>query len=138
MASEKGRDLAAPVTEMTVGGQKCPLIFNMEAFRLAEDLYEDVYGKEKNFTEIALELTNGRLRAIMAMYYAAIRAGGTEMSWDAFQRSFRLTDIPGVQEKLTQLLGDALPEPEKKGGKKAGPLAKRTLTSPGSGSTTQR
>ena len=118
----RGRELTAPKATMKWRGRECELRFDLNAFRIAEDVYADEYGKDKNFAEIALELTKGRLGAIMAMYYAALVSGGEEISWPSFQAEFQLTDIPGVRERLTQMVADALPEADPGGD--PGPLAK--------------
>lgn len=145
MANEnvRGRDLAAPESRMEFDGRMYPLRFDMNAFRIAEDVYADIYHKDKNFAEIAMELTRGRLGAIMAMYYAALASAGAEIEWPGFQARFRLTDIPGVRDRLTELLADSMPDPDpnEKGNGAPGPLtggdAAPGAASPGTGSGTE-
>ena len=134
----RARDLTAPVTKMVFDGQEYPLRFDLNTFRIAEDIYADEFGKDKNFAEIALELTKGRLGAIMAMYYAALKSAGAEIGWAHFQANFRLTDIPGVKERMTQLVADALPDVDPQDGK-ADPTKGDEVpevSSPGTGSGT--
>lgn len=136
----RGRDLTAPTQKMEFDGREYTLRFDMNCFRIAEDVYEEQYGKDRNFAEIAIELTKGRLGAVMAVYYAAMISGGAELAWEEFSEKFRLTDIPGVRDKLTVMLSDALPDPEP--GDDKGPLANGAggpaAASPGTGSGTGR
>ena len=115
MNKVRARDLTAPAQTMEFDGQERTLRFDMNTFRIAEDVYADEYGKDRNFAEIALELTKGRLGAIMAVYYGALVSGGMQLSWEHFSGTFKLTDIPGVKDQLTIMLADALPDPEDSG-----------------------
>ena len=135
----RARDLNAPTAKMVFDGHEYPLRFDMNAFRIAEDIYEEEYGKDKNFAEIALDLTKGRLGAIMAMYYAALRSAGAKITWVQFQAAFKLTDIPGVKERMTELLADALPDSSGKGNNSAPDPTKETPegVSHGTGSGTE-
>lgn len=108
----RGRELTAPAQMMEFDGEMRKLTFDMNAFRIAEDVYENEYHQDKNFAEIAVALSKGKLGAIMAMYYGGLVSGGLEISWANFAALFKLTDIPGVREQLTQLVADALPDPE--------------------------
>lgn len=134
----RGRELRAPVQTMEFNGREYKVRFDMNAFRIAEDVFEIYFHQDVNFAEIALRLTKGKLGAIMAVYYAALVSGGAEVTWDEFAHNFKLTDIPGVRDKLTELLADALPDPEPQAG--SGPLAESrgtSPTSPGTGSGTE-
>ena len=137
----RGRNLSAPTQMMEFDGEKRRLVFDMNCFRIAEDVYEDQYGRDKNFAEIAMELSKGKLGAIMAVYYAGLVSGGLEITWPNFAAVFKLTDIPGVREQLAQLVADALPDPEDADGKedKSDPLGRENAeeSSRGDGSGTQ-
>lgn len=118
MAEEKqvrGRDIAAPLDTLEVNGKQYKLAFTNETFRLAEDVYEYRYGRAKNFAEIAMDLTRSKIGAIMAILYGAIVAAAPEaaMTWEDFTRDFRITALPGVEDKLMQGITDALPEANK-------------------------
>lgn len=106
----RARDISAPRATMQFDGKDYPIRFDLNAFRIAEDVFEEQYHKDANFAEIALQLTKGRLGAIMAMYYAGLISAGADISWERFAGTFRLTDIPGVQERLTELVAEALPD----------------------------
>lgn len=108
----RGRSLDAPMTSMMFDGQEYPLRFDLNAFRIAEDVYDEEYGKDLNFAQIAAQLGKGRLGAIMAVFYAGMRSAGAEITWANFAAVFQLTDIPGVREKLIEMVADALPDPE--------------------------
>ena len=141
----KGSNYLAPITEIVMDGTVYQLRFDLNCFRIAEDIYADEYQKEKNFAEIALELTRGRLSAIMAVFYAAIRSAGNALSWQAFCGTFKLTDIPGVKDALIQAVADALPEPDapvapaapEKGQDPTNGKPESQPTSPGTGSGTE-
>ena len=108
----RGRDLAAPTQKMEFNGREYALRFDMNCFRIAEDVYEERYGQDLNFAEIAMKLVKGKLGAVMAVYYAAMISGGADLDWDDFAAQFKLTDIPGVRDRLSEMLSDALPDPE--------------------------
>ena len=129
----RGRELRAPTQRMEFNGRMYEVRFDMNAFRIAENVFEEYYHQDVNFAEIALRLTRGKLGAIMAVYYAALVSGGADVSWSDFAQNFKLTDIPGVRDKLTELLADALPDPEPQAG--SGPLAESRGTSPASPGT---
>lgn len=115
MANQKnvrGRDLTAPTQKMEFNGREYALRFDMNCFRIAEDIYEEQYGQDLNFAEIAMKLVKGKLGAVMAVYYAAMISGGADLRWDDFAAQFKLTDIPGVRDRLSEMLSDALPDPE--------------------------
>ena len=113
----KARDISWPVDSMELEGQTYPLVFDLAAFRIAEDIYELEYGRNLNFGEILMQLAAGKLGAIMAILYAALKSGGLDMDWAGFSDKFKLVDIPGVKEKLMANVRKALPE---KDGKAAG------------------
>ena len=134
----RGRELAAPQTEMEFDGQMCPLKFDMNCFRIAEDVYEEEYGQDANFAEIAVKLTKGRLGAIMAVSYAALVSGGLNITFPNFQAVFKLTDIPGVRDRMTDLLADALPDPDPDEANAPDPTKEAAAGSfPGAGSGTE-
>ena len=81
MTVTKGHDLASPVKTMTIDAQKYTLAFTNKAARIAEDIYADVYeveGSKGGYMSILSEAANGRHRAIQAIYYGALIAGGCE------------------------------------------------------------
>lgn len=109
-SSIKGRDVAAPVKEITIDGIVYPLKFNNYSARLAEDVYEDQYGKDKNYTDILQELSRGKYRAIMAVFFGAMVSGGHDMSWAAFDEQFKLDSISGIREVIAKGIVQALPQ----------------------------
>lgn len=134
----KGRNLMAPVDTLTLGGETYPLRLDLNAFRIAEDVYADEYGKDKNFAEISLELTKGRIGAIMAVFYGGIVSAGAKITWANFAEVFKLTDIPGVKEKMIEMLADALPDAEGGGQDPTSPgNGESAAGSPGTGSGAQ-
>lgn len=140
MANKKqvhGRELRAPEQRMELGGKTYTLRFDMNAFRIAEDVFEERYGQDANFAEIAMKLTRGKLGAIMAVYYAAMISGGADISWEDFSQQFKLTDIPGVRDKLTVMLADSLPDPEPGAGTGDGAPLAENGAGPGAGSGTE-
>ena len=141
MDNVRGRELRAPAQTMEFDGEQRKIVFSMETFRIAEDVYEEQYGKDKNFAEIAMDLTKGKIGAVMAVYYAALVVGGLDITWANFAAIFKLTDIPGVKDALIEMTADALPDPEPGEGKedKKDPLAADAAEpSPGAGSGTGR
>lgn len=108
----KGRDLAAPADRMTLDGVSYQLKFDMKQARIAEDIYELKYGRSVSYFVIAQHLAQGRLGAIMAVYYAAMISGGADMTWEEFDGKFRLDALPGVKEWLLENVMKSLPQTE--------------------------
>lgn len=105
----RGRDVSAPVKHITIRGVMYPLVFNNQAARIAEDIYEQAYGKDVGYQEILMALSRGKYSATMAMYYASLIAGGAEMTWEEFDRDFRIDSIEGVREILQRGVEQSLP-----------------------------
>lgn len=105
-----GRDLDAPVKHITLGGVKYPLKFNNKAARIAEDVYQEIYGKpEIGYYAIIDEASHSKHRALQAIHYGALIAGGADMDWDTYDDLFTLTSIEGVEEVIMQALSESLP-----------------------------
>lgn len=110
----KGRDLTAPNRTVTLGGETHQLTFNNRAARIAEDVYEDVYRRaDMGYFNILDEAGKGKYRAIQAIYYGALIAGGTPMSFEEFDAHFSLASIDGVQEIIMAELSKSLPPEDK-------------------------
>lgn len=106
----KGRDLIAPAKTLTLDGVTYQLTFNNRAARIAEDVYEDVYKRpDKGYFDILGDASKGKHRAMQALYYGALVAGGTEMSWEQFDADFRLSSIEGVEDLIMAELSKSLP-----------------------------
>lgn len=105
-----GRDLDAPVQYLTLNGEKYALKFNNKAARIAEDVYQEIYGKpEIGYYTIVAEAAHSKHRALQAIYYGALVAGGTDMDWDTFDDEFTLSSIDGVADVIMKALSDSLP-----------------------------
>lgn len=110
----RGRDLAAPAKTLTLAGETHQLVFNNRAARLAEDVYEDVYNRpDKGYFDILDEAGKGRYRAIQAIYYGALVAGGAVMSFEEFDARFSIGSIDGMQELIMAELSKSLPPEDK-------------------------
>ena len=116
-AGSRGRDISAPIDHLELGGENFPLVFDNEAMRVAEDVYELQYGRNLNFADIVRHLGAGKLGAIMAVLYGALLSGARandakRLTWKEFADRFRLTSLPTVKEMLMDKLQQALPEVE--------------------------
>ena len=114
----KARDIFKPVDSMELGGETYVLAFDLNCFRVAEDVYELQYGRNEHFGNIVRHLATGRIGAIMAVLYGALVSGGNQITWADFYAKFKLTDIPGVKDQLLSNVRKALPETD---GNKANP-----------------
>lgn len=98
----KARDLIAPEKTVKVNGKAVKLVFNMYALSVTEGVYEDVYKKDKNASEIILEMTRGKMRAALAILYGFAVAGGLEdMDYNAFQAGLdmgQLAELNGIAQ----------------------------------------
>lgn len=110
MQNQRGRDVAAPVNEITLDGKRYALVFSNKAARVAEDVYEQQYGQDVGYADILAALTKFKYKAVMAVFYGALVAGGTDMSWEEFDATFKLDSIPGIREIITKGVVDALPK----------------------------
>lgn len=106
---QRARDISAPIQFITLDGQRYKLAFTNRAARLAEDVYEQVYGRDVGYTEILKALSNFKYKAVMAVFYGALIAGGVEMDWETFDNLFKLDSIEGIREIIVQGVVDALP-----------------------------
>ncbi len=57
MQNQRGRDVAAPVNEITLDGKRYALVFSNKAARVAEDVYEQQYGQDVGYAGILAALT---------------------------------------------------------------------------------
>lgn len=110
----RARDISAPIDHVTLDGVRYPLVYNNSAARVTEDIYEDVFKRDKPYGEILKELAAGKWRAIMAIFYGALIAGGTDMSWEEFDAKYTLDAIDGIQEMVQRSIARALPDPDPK------------------------
>lgn len=111
---ETARDVSRPEDRMELGGTEYPLAYDLNCFRVAEDVYELEYKRSLNFGQIVEQLAAGKLGALMAVLYGALVSGGYEGDYKEFAKTFRLTDIPGARELLMDGVTKALPETDKK------------------------
>lgn len=110
----KARDISRPVDSMELDGQTYPLVFDLDAFRIVEDVYELEYGRSLNFGDILLQLAAGKIGAIMAVLFGALKSGGLDMTWAEYKEKFKLGNIPGIEEKLMANVRKAMPEKDEK------------------------
>ena len=110
---EKGRDFGPQLLRLNWQGDELELKFNNNAMRIAEDVYDEEYKKQDcSWTRILIDLGKGKAGAVMAVYYAALKATRPEITWQEFSDKFQLIDIPEVSEKLAQAVEGSLPAPE--------------------------
>lgn len=107
---QRARDVSAPIQFITLDGTRYKLAFTNRAARVAEDVYEQVYGRDVGYTEILKALANFKYKAVMAVFYGALVAGGAEMDWETFDNLFKLDSIEGIREIIVQGVVDALPK----------------------------
>lgn len=111
-AADRARHVAAPIQYITLKGVKYPAIYNNKTARICEDIYADVYCKDIGYANILVELSRGRYSAIMAMLYAAIVSGGSDMTFQEFDEIFSLDAIDGLKEKVLAGVTASLPQEE--------------------------
>lgn len=110
MQNQRGRDMSAPITHITLNGTRYKLAFTNMAARVAEDVYEQQYGQDVGYADILTALTKFKYKAVMAMLYGALIAGGTSMSWDEFDAAFKLDSIDGIRDIILKGVADSLPK----------------------------
>ena len=113
----RGVDISKPLDHLEMDGITYPLAFDMNAMRVAEDVYELQYNRILGSADITRHLGAGRIGAIMAILYGALLSGaqakGSEpMTWGEFTEKFKLTSIPSVKDMLMRNLKNALPQLE--------------------------
>lgn len=107
-----GRDLAAPERTVTIRGEKFRLKFNNRMARIAEDVYQEQYGRDMGYYDIIQELAKNKHRAVMAVIYAAGAAGGMDITWEEFDEIFTLDMVDSVREAIVGALAESMPQPE--------------------------
>lgn len=106
----KGRDVSAPQRHITLDGQTYGLVFNNYAARLAEDIYEEQYGRDEGYAVILQELSRLKHRALMAVVYGAMIAGGAEMTWEEFDEKFKYGALAELTESIRSAVLESLPQ----------------------------
>ena len=130
----RGRDMAAPARTITLDGVAYKMVYNNFAARVTEDVYEDVYHKpDKGYYAILDEAGHGKHRALQALCYGAIVAGGAEISWEDFDRLFSLAAIEGIDAIIMDALSKSLPPTDDDDAPNAGSQPAGTDDGPGAG-----
>ena len=115
-AELRGRDVHAPVEFVVLNGVQYKTVYNNRTARIAEDVYEQQYGKDVGYGQILQDVARGKYSAVMAMFYASIISAGTDMSWDEFDAAFNLDSIPGVREIIAGAVAKSLPRTDETDG----------------------
>ena len=110
----RGQDIAAPVKTVTLEGKTYELVFSNKAARIAEDVYNDQYGRDANYLEILKDMAAMKHRALLAVVYGALIAGGGDMTYDAFEEAFTYDCIDALREIIRKGVFEALPEADGK------------------------
>ena len=97
----RGRDMSAPVEFITLNGTQYKTVYNNQTARIAEDVYEQQYGKDVGYGEILKGIAKGKYSAIMALFYDAIISGGAQLHLDS---------IEGVREIIARAVQKTLPD----------------------------
>lgn len=110
---EKARDLGPQILRLNYGGELRELKFNNNAMRIAEDVYDECYGKKDcSWVKILQDLSLGKSGAVTAVYFGALKASDPAVTWEEFEDRFHLSDIPAVAEALSGAIKAALPKAE--------------------------
>lgn len=110
--TQRGRDVSAPEQHVRIDGTEYTLRYSNKAARVAEDVYEQQYGLDKGYYDILIEMQRRKHRAIMAIVYGAMAAGGCEMPWNEFDQKFTLASLDAVRESVEAGIIASLPTPE--------------------------
>lgn len=108
--TQRARDIGAPIQHITLDGQRYMLTFSNKAARVAEDVYEQIYGLDVGYADILKSLAQFKYKAVMAVFYGALIAGGADMDWQTFDELFKLDSIDGIRELIVKGVVDALPK----------------------------
>ena len=111
---------AARVTVIPAKKDRLPInVLSNEARKLRVAAYARVstnneeqltsYEAQVGYTEILKALSNFKYKAVMAVFFGALIAGGAEMDWETFDNLFKLDSIEGIREIIVQGVVDALP-----------------------------
>ena len=111
---------AARVTVIPAKKDRLPInVLSNEARKLRVAAYARVstnneeqltsYEAQVDYTEILKALSNFKYKAVMAVFFGALIAGGAEMDWETFDNLFKLDSIEGIREIIVQGVVDALP-----------------------------
>lgn len=111
---------AARVTVIPAKKDRLPInVLSSEAHKLRVAAYARVstnneeqltsYEAQVGYTEILKALSNFKYKAVMAVFFGALIAGGAEMDWETFDNLFKLDSIEGIREIIVQGVVDALP-----------------------------
>lgn len=116
----KGRDLRANVKYITINGERLKMVFSNWAYMMVEDLYEEEFGKDIGFEAVLKEATKGKLKAVTALTYCALKAGGNVLpEFTEFAQGFDLEAMATITGEVMEGVKDSLPEPDEDDGKNA-------------------
>lgn len=122
----KGQDMSAPVRHIRWNGKEYPMVFSNRAVCVAEDIYAEVYDHpEMGWYDIIREVSVPKHRALLAVAYASLRAGGADVEWPQFVETFRMADLMAATDKIADGIAQSMPDPEEDDGKnpEATPMA---------------
>lgn len=114
----KARDLRAATKYITIGGVRLRMLFNNYAYYLAEDIYDREFGRDIGFEAIIADASAGKIRALLALVYATVKAGGNEEKLGTFQyfmENFDLEDMKSISADVIEGISETLPDVEDEG-----------------------
>ena len=95
--------------EIKIKDKHYALMFDMNAFSHAEQVYAVEYGRMINCGAIITEMMDGAISALMALAYGALRSGGAKMTYAQFvQDVMTYEQFDPVYEAVTAALFDAM------------------------------
>lgn len=107
-----GRDLSAPKKTIIVHGVPYDLKFNNRAYRIAEDVYSDEYARDAGFMQIVEEAQKGKMRALVALFFAVAKAGGSDIGFEEFEELFDPNTLTANVHTVLAGVSESMPEPE--------------------------
>jgi len=108
-----GRELRPSEITVTLDGNDINGKFDLMAASVAEDVYEEKYGKYADILGIARQLSRGSTAAALVILYAALVRGGLEMEFDAFASRFDLKQLQAVRGEALRMVMHFLPREDK-------------------------
>lgn len=107
----RGKDLRASIKYITIDGQRLKMVFSNWTYYMVEDIYEREYDRDYGFERILQETTDGKFRGIIALAYAALKAGGNDVgSFKEFMNTFDIEAMTTVSEDIMEGVAETLPD----------------------------
>lgn len=126
----RAADVSAPIETVTLEGVTYKLVFNNRAIIETERASAQYCDYDLSYFVIIQKASRGQYTYMLLVIYGALRAGGSDMSWDKFIEVFTLANVLPLQSLLARGIAGSMPTKEGDTPKTAPEAKKKTSPKP--------